>query len=119
MVRRGWSTSTWTRSSIASSTTRWWRGSRDGSLTSKVLKLLRRYLEAGVMAGGVRQQVEEGTRQGSPLSPLLGVLLDDLEGELERRGHRFVRYADDLMVYVRSERAGVSWTAPRGTSSGG
>jgi RNA-directed DNA polymerase len=72
-----------------------------------VLKLLRRYLEAGVMAGGVGQQVEEGRPQGSPLSPLLGnVMLDDLEGELERRGHRFVRYADDVIVYVRSERAG-------------
>jgi RNA-directed DNA polymerase len=73
----------------------------------QVLRLLRRFLEAGVLADGVRQEVGEGTPQGSPLSPLLGnVLLDDLDGELERRGHRFVRYADDLMVYVRSERAG-------------
>jgi RNA-directed DNA polymerase len=73
----------------------------------QVLRLIRRYLEAGVMADGVEQEVEEGTPQGSPLSPLLAnVMLDDLDSELERRGHRFVRYADDLMVYVRSERAG-------------
>jgi group II intron reverse transcriptase/maturase len=73
----------------------------------QVLRLVRRYLEAGVMADGVKQPSEEGTPQGSPLSPLLAnVMLDDLDRELERRGHRFVRYADDLMVYVRSERAG-------------
>jgi hypothetical protein len=64
-------------------------------------------LEAGVIADGVRQASEEGTPQGSPLSPLLAnVMLDDLDKELERRGHRFVRYADEIMVYVRSERAG-------------
>jgi RNA-directed DNA polymerase len=74
----------------------------------QVLRLVRRYLEAGVMADGVRQEVERGTPQGSPLSPLLSnVMLDDLDSELGRRGHRFVRYADDLMVYVRSERAGL------------
>jgi hypothetical protein len=62
----------------------------------QVLRLLRRYLGAGVMAEGVRQPSEEGTPQGSPLSPLLAnVMLDDLDKELERRGHRFVRYADD------------------------
>jgi RNA-directed DNA polymerase len=73
----------------------------------RVLRLIRRYLEAGVMADGVKQQVEEGTPQGSSLSPLLAnVMLNDLDSELERRGHRFVRYADDLMVYVGSERAG-------------
>jgi group II intron reverse transcriptase/maturase len=74
---------------------------------NQVLRLIRRYLEAGVMADGVKQRSEEGTPQGSPLSPLLAnVMLDDLDQELARRGHRFVRYADDLKVYVRSERAG-------------
>jgi RNA-directed DNA polymerase len=72
-----------------------------------VLRLLRRYLEAGVMADGLVHVSEEGTPQGSPLSPLLSnVMLDDLDSELQRRGHRFVRYADDVMVYVSSERAG-------------
>ena len=73
----------------------------------RVLGLIRRYLEAGVMDGGLVHASAEGTPQGSPLSPLLGnVMLDDLDGELERRGHRFVRYADDGRIYVRSERAG-------------
>jgi RNA-directed DNA polymerase len=73
----------------------------------QVLKLIRRYLDAGVMADGVKQPSEEGTPQGSPLSPLLSnVYLDDLDRVLERRGHRFVRYADDIVIYVRSERAG-------------
>jgi group II intron reverse transcriptase/maturase len=73
----------------------------------RVLKLIRRYLEAGVMADGLVHASEEGTPQGSPLSPLLSnVMLDDLDWELERRGHRFVRYADDGRIYVRSERAG-------------
>jgi group II intron reverse transcriptase/maturase len=73
----------------------------------RVLRLVRRYLGAGVMADGVKQASEEGTPQGSPLSPLLAnVMLDDLDQELERRGHRFARYADDLMVFVGSERAG-------------
>lgn len=72
----------------------------------RVLKLTRGYLEAGVMADGVKQPSEEGTPQGSPLSPLLSnVYLDDLDRVLEERRHRFVRYADDLTIYVRSERA--------------
>jgi RNA-directed DNA polymerase len=73
----------------------------------QVLKLIRGYLEAGVMDGGLVHASEEGTPQGSPLSPLLSnVMLDDLDWELDRRGHRFVRYADDGKVYVASERAG-------------
>ncbi|EQD42699.1 group II intron-encoding maturase, partial [mine drainage metagenome] len=70
-------------------------------------RLIRRYLQAGVMMNGVVQQRHEGTPQGGPLSPLLAnVLLDEVDRELERRGHCFVRYADDCNVYVRSERAG-------------
>ena len=73
----------------------------------RVLRLVRCYLEAGVMDGGLVHVSEEGTPQGSPLSPLLSnVMLDDLDWELERRGHNFVRYADDGRIYVRSERAG-------------
>jgi group II intron reverse transcriptase/maturase len=74
---------------------------------ARVLRLVRRYLEAGIMVNGVVQERHEGTPQGGPLSPLLAnVLLDDVDQELERRGHRFVRYADDCNVYVRSRRAG-------------
>lgn len=73
----------------------------------RVLGLIRRYLGAGVMVQGVVQERHMGTPQGGPLSPLLAnVLLDDVDKELERRGHAFVRYADDLNVYVRSQRAG-------------
>lgn len=73
----------------------------------RLLRLLRRYLESGVMVGGVIQEREEGTPQGGPLSPLLSnILLDDLDKELERRGHRFCRYADDSNIYVRSKAAG-------------
>ena len=65
----------------------------------RVLRLIRRYLEAGMMAGGVVSQRTKGTPQGGPLSPLLSnILLDDLDKELERRGHRFVRYADGTPV---------------------
>ena len=72
----------------------------------KVLRLIRSYLEAGVMVDGVKQATAEGTPQGSPLSPILSnIMLDDLDRELWGRGHRFVRYADDLRVFVRSERA--------------
>jgi RNA-directed DNA polymerase len=73
----------------------------------RVLKLIRRYLQAGIMEGGVASPRTEGTPQGGPLSPLLSnILLDDLDKELERRGHRFVRYADDCNVYVKSRAAG-------------
>jgi len=73
----------------------------------RVLKLIRLYLRAGVLVNGVAVTRHEGTPQGGPLSPLLAnVLLDEVDKELERRGHAFVRYADDLNVYVRSRKAG-------------
>ncbi len=73
----------------------------------RALRLIRRYLQAGVMVNGVVMETEEGTPQGGPLSPLLAnVMLHDLDMELEQRGHRFVRYADDCNIYVRTERAG-------------
>lgn len=73
----------------------------------RLLKLLRAYLNAGVLEDGLVQPTDEGTPQGGPLSPLLSnLVLDELDRELERRGHRFVRYADDCNIYVRSERAG-------------
>ena len=72
-----------------------------------ILRLICRYLQAGIMANGVAMERSEGTPQGGPLSPLLAnVLLDEVDKDLERRGHRFVRYADDSNVYVRSQRAG-------------
>ena len=73
----------------------------------RVLKLIRSFLTAGVLENGLVGATDEGTPQGGPLSPLLSnLMLDDLDRELERRGLRFVRYADDCNVYVRSERAG-------------
>lgn len=73
----------------------------------RVLKLIRSYLQAGIMEGGITTARTEGTPQGGPLSPLLSnILLTDLDRELERRGHRFCRYADDCNIYVRSQRAG-------------
>jgi group II intron reverse transcriptase/maturase len=72
-----------------------------------MLRLIRRYLNAGIMANGVVVERVEGTPQGGPLSPLLAnVLLDEVDKELEKRGYAFVRYADDCNVYVRSQRAG-------------
>lgn len=72
----------------------------------KVLKLVRRYLEAGIMADGVHRSTREGTPQGSPLSPLLSnIMLDDFDQEFWSRGHRFVRYADDIRVFLKSKRA--------------
>lgn len=73
----------------------------------RVLKLIRLYLQSGILANGVLVRSEEGTPQGGPLSPLLAnIMLDDLDKELEERGHKFCRYADDCNIYVKSERAG-------------
>jgi RNA-directed DNA polymerase len=73
----------------------------------RVLRLIRAYLNAGVMENGVVSAMEEGTPQGGPLSPLLSnIVLDELDQELERRGHRFTRYGDDCNIYVGSQRAG-------------
>ncbi len=73
----------------------------------RLLKLIRAFLKAGVMEKGLVRPVDEGTPQGGPLSPLLSnLVLDDLDQELTRRGHRFCRYADDCNIYVRSRRAG-------------
>jgi len=72
----------------------------------RVLRLIRRYLQAGMMDGGIETQRTKGTPQGGPLSPLLSnIMLDDLDKELKRRGHAFCRYADDCNIYVRSKRA--------------
>jgi RNA-directed DNA polymerase len=73
----------------------------------RILRLIRGFLTAGVLEGGLVGPIDEGTPQGGPLSPLLSnLMLDELEKELERRNHRFVRYADDCNIYVRSARAG-------------
>src|SRR5205809_5702216 len=73
----------------------------------RMLKLIRGFLNAGVMENGLVSPSVGGTPQGGPLSPLLSnLVLDELDRELKRRGHRFVRYADDCNIYVRSERAG-------------
>ncbi|WP_427340781.1 group II intron reverse transcriptase/maturase, partial [Caloranaerobacter sp. DY30410] len=73
----------------------------------RVLRLIRKYLESGVMIGGLYTKTEEGTPQGGPISPLLSnILLDVLDKELEARGHKFCRYADDCNIYVKSQRAG-------------
>src|SRR5580693_5800522 len=73
----------------------------------RLLKLIRVFLNAGVMENGLVSPSVEGTPQGGPLSPLLSnLVLDELDRELERRGHRYLRYADDCNIYIRSERAG-------------
>ncbi len=73
----------------------------------RILILIRRFLQSGVMAEGVKIATESGTPQGGPLSPLLSnILLNDFDRELERRGHKFCRYADDVNIYVKSKRAG-------------
>jgi RNA-directed DNA polymerase len=73
----------------------------------RVLQLIQKYLEAGMMLHGVKVKSETGTPQGGPLSPLLAnIILDDLDKELEKRGHKFCRYADDCNIYVRSKKAG-------------
>lgn len=73
----------------------------------RLLKLIGKYLRAGVVVNGRLQQTRQGVPQGGPLSPLLAnIVLDDLDKELERRGHRFVRYADDFLILVKSQRAG-------------
>src|SRR5260370_6606748 len=73
----------------------------------RLLRLIRSFLTAGVLDSGLFEASREGTPQGGPLSPLLSnLVLDELDRELERRGHRFVRYADDCNIYVRSEKAG-------------
>ncbi len=73
----------------------------------RLLRLIRAFLNAGVMENGLVSPTDEGTPQGGPLSPLLSnLVLDELDRELDKRGHRFVRYADDCNIYVQSQRAG-------------
>jgi len=74
----------------------------------RILKLIRLYLQSGVMVNGIKVQTREGTPQGGPLIPLLAnTMLDDLDKEIARRGHKFVRYADDIVnIYLKSKREG-------------
>lgn len=74
----------------------------------RLLKLIRKYLESGVLVNGIKVSSEEGTPQGGPLSPLLAnIMLDGIDKELEKRGHKFCRYADDCNIYVKSKKAGI------------
>ena len=74
----------------------------------RLLKLIRKYLESGVLINGIKVSNEEGTPQGGPLSPLLAnIMLDEVDKELDKRGHKFCRYADDCNIYVKSKRAGI------------
>ena len=83
-----------------------------GTLAKKIkdkilLKLIRKYLQSGILINGVVLESKEGTPQGGPLSPLLSnIVLDELDKELEKRGHKFVRYADDCNIYVKTKKAG-------------
>ena len=73
----------------------------------RVLRLIRKYIESGIMINGIKVNNEEGTPQGGPLSPLLSnIMLDEVDKELEKRGHKFCRYADDCNIYVKSRKAG-------------
>ncbi len=73
----------------------------------RVLKLIRKYLQSGILINGVVTKNEDGTPQGGPLNPLLSnIMLDELDKEIEKRGHKFCRYADGCNIYVKSERAG-------------
>jgi group II intron reverse transcriptase/maturase len=75
---------------------------------NRLLRLIRKYLKTGIMIDGITELREEGTPQGSPLSPILSnIVLDEMDKELERRGHKFCRYADDLSIYVKSQKAGL------------
>lgn len=74
----------------------------------RVLKLIKGYLKSGIMLNGIKVKSDEGTPQGGPLSPLLAnIMLDEVDKELEKRGHRFCRFADDCNIYVKSEKAGI------------
>ena len=84
-----------------------WRLKREKIKDKRVLKLIRKYLESGIMINGIKVNNEEGTPQGGPLSPLLSnIMLDEVDKELEKRGHKFCRYADDCNIYVKSRKAG-------------